>query len=197
MPTHLLRTIRDEHLSLTAMLDALQMVVKRGPGPAPERFFDIVRTMLVYVKEFSENVHYPKESQMVFPRVMQAAGDTVDTVRGLEQSHRLSVAALGGLQALLAAWQAGGFAQGVAFERAAHRFCDDYRAQIRRVEVTILPVAEQLVSDAQWDALATRYSSARQPGRGAASQASGYLLMYKRIALLLTRFLAPARVVHK
>ena len=197
MPSHLLRTIRDEHHSLAAMLDALHMVIKRGPGPAPERFFDIVRTMPVYVKEFSENVHYPKETQMVFPRVMQAALDTADAVRGLEQAHRLSVAELGALQVLLAAWHAGGPTQGVAFERAAHRFCDGYRAQIRMVEVAILPVAEQLVTDAQWDALARRYMSARKPGQSAAAVESGYLAMYNRIALWLARFLAPARLVHK
>lgn len=197
MPTHLLRTIRDEHHSLAVMLDALQMVIKRGPGPAPERFFEIVRTMLVYVKEFSENVHYPKETQMVFPTVLQAAQETMHAVTGLEEAHRHSVAELAELQTLLAAWQKSGPAQRPAFERALSRFCDDYLAQIRLEEISILPIAEQLVSDDQWDALASRYRPSIRPTQSAAASESGYELMYNRIALWLTRFLAPAGLAPK
>lgn len=197
MPTHLLRTIRDEHHSLAVMLDALQMVIRRGPGPAPERFFEIVRTMLVYVKEFSEHVHYPKETKVVFPTVVLAASDTAHTVTQLEQAHRQSVDALCTLQALLADWQENGPAQRLAFEHAVHQFCADYMAQIRMEEVSILPVAEQLMSDAQWDALTTRYHPVPGPTHNAASNETGYALMYDRIALWLTRFLAPTGLVHK
>jgi len=197
MATHLLRTIREEHQSLTVMLDALQMVIRRGPGLAPERFFEIVRTMLVYVKEFSEHVHYPKEGQLVFPTVLHAARDTQDAVIGLERAQRLSVAELGALQSLLAAWQKGGPTQGVEFERAALRFGDNYRAQIRLVEVAIIPVAEQLVSDAQWDALAQKYQNAQSPRPCIETNDSGYQAMYNRIARWLTRFLLPAKLVHK
>lgn len=197
MPNHLLRTIRDEHHSLAVMLDALQMVIKRGPGAAPDRFFEIVRTMLVYLKEFSEHVHYPKESQLIFPTVVRAASDTAHAVIQLEQAHRQSVDALGTLQALLADWQENGPAQRLRFERAARQFCADYLAQIRVEEVTVLPVAEQLVSDAQWDALAKRYQPATKPAYSAASNESSYELMYNRIALWLTRFLAPTGLVQK
>jgi hemerythrin-like domain-containing protein len=197
MATHLLRTIREEHQSLTVMLDALQMVIRRGPGLAPQRFFEIVRTMLVYVKEFSEHVHYPKETQLVFPKVLNAAHDTQGAIAELEKAHRRSVAELGVLQSLLEAWQKGGPAQGLEFERAALRFCDDYRAQIRMVEAAIIPVAEQLVSEAQWETLAQRYQNVQRPEPGLESNDSSYQAMYTRIALWLTRFISPARLVHK
>ena len=197
MATHLLRILREEHQSLNVMLDALQMVVRRGPGLAPQRFFDIVRTMLVYVREFSEHVHYPKESQLVFPGVLRAARDTQGAITGLEEAHRLSVMELGVLQSLLVDWQQGGPAQRKGFERAAHRFCADYRAQIRVVEVAIIPVAEQLISDAQWDTLAQRYQTAQNHSKSLSSKNSGYRAIYARIALWLARILSPTALVQK
>ena len=59
------------------MLNALQMLVARGPGDAPERSFELVASMLVYIKEFSEHVHYPKEIELLFPTVLEVAPDTV------------------------------------------------------------------------------------------------------------------------
>lgn len=197
MPTHLLRTIRDEHHSLAVMLDALQLVIKRGPGPAPERFFEIVRSMLVYIKEFSEHVHYPKESAVVFPTVVLAARETAHAVNRLERAHRQSVQDLVTLQKRLAAWQRDGATKRAAFETAVLEFCNDYRAQIRMEEVSILPVAEQLISDAQWDTLAQSLRPVARPVKGAAASESGYEVMYNRIALWLTRFLTPTGLVPK
>ncbi len=153
--------------------------------------------MLVYVKEFSEHVHHPKEAQLVFPRVMQVAQDTVHAVAGIEQAYRLNVAELDALQILLAAWQIGHTQQRHAFEREALRFCDDYLAQIRLEEVSIIPVADQLVTEAQWDRLAKRYHRPAAPEAGLVPADSGYELMYNRIALWLTRFLTPSVPLHR
>ena len=197
MATHLLRILREEHQSLNVMLEALEMVVRRGPGLAPQRFFDIVRTMLIYVRELSEYVLYPKESQLVFAGVLRAARDTQGAITGLEKTYRDSVVELGELQSLLAAWQQGGPAQRKGFERAAHRFCADYRAQIRIVEVAITPVAEQSISDAQWDTLAQRHQTAQNHSKGLPIKNSGQRAIYARIALWLARILSPAAQVHK
>ena len=168
MQHQLLRTIRDEHHSLAAMLDALQIVLARGPGDAPERYFELMASMLVYIKEFSEHVHFPKEVELLFPTVLEVAPDTVRAVARLEKSHRDSVAELLELQTLLAAWQQDG---GVspqhrpAFERAAARVCQSYLEQIRMEEVSILPAAEQLVKDAQWRRLVKLHHEATATGQ--------------------------------
>jgi hemerythrin-like domain-containing protein len=198
MQHQLLRTIRDEHHSLAAMLDALQIVLARGPGDAPERYFELMASMLVYIKEFSEHVHFPKEVELLFPTVLEVAPDTVRAVARLEKSHRDSVAELLELQTLLAAWQQDG---GVspqhrpAFERAAARVCQSYLEQIRMEEVSILPAAEQLVKDAQWRRLVKLHHEAT--GQAGALDADAYELMYNRIALWLTRFLTHKSLVHE
>ena len=201
MQNQLLRTIRDEHHSLAAMLDALQIVLARGPGDAPERYFELMASMLVYVKEFSEHVHFPKEVELLFPTVLEVAPDTVRAVARLEKSHRDSVAELLELQTLLATWQQDGAASPQhrsAFERAAARVCASYLEQIRMEEVSILPAAEQLVKDAQWRRLVKLHheATATATEHAGALDADAYELMYNRIALWLTRFLTHKSMAH-
>lgn len=200
MQNQLLRTIRDEHQSLAAMLNALQTVLARGPGDAPERYFELVASMLVYIKEFSEHVHFPKEVELLFPTVLEVAPDTVRAVARLEKSHRDSVAELVDLQTLLAAWQQQGDAACAhrrAFERAVARVCRSYLEQIRMEEVSILPAAEQLVKDTQWRKLVMSHHKAATKGQMVALDEGAYELMYNRIALWLTRFLTHKSLTHE
>lgn len=200
MQNQLLRSIRDEHQSLAAMLHALQAVLARGPGDAPERYFELVASMLVYIKEFSEHVHFPKEIELLFPTVLEVAPDTVGAVARLEKSHRESVAELVELQTLLAAWQRSGdraSTHRTAFEHAVARVCQSCLEQIRMEEVSILPAAEQLVKDTQWRKLVLRHHQAAVGGQPAALDDDAYELMYNRIALWLTRFLTHKSMAHE
>jgi hemerythrin-like domain-containing protein len=199
MQHQLLRTIRDEHHSLAAMLNALQMLVARGPGDAPEPYFELVASMLVYIKEFSEHVHFPKEIELLFPTVLEVAPDTVRAVARLEKSHRDSVAELVELQTLLAAWKQGSevASNRRAVERAVAHVCQSYLEQIRMEEVSILPAAEQLVKDTQWRRLVVQHHKAATAGQAVALDEGAYELMYNRIGLWLTRFLTHKSLAHE
>ena len=71
MPSISLRTIREEHASLAAMLHSLRLMLDQGPGDEPAAFFDVMRAMLFYIDEFPERQHHPKESQWLFPKVAE------------------------------------------------------------------------------------------------------------------------------
>eukprot|EP01031_Cornospumella_fuschlensis_P005194 gene5194-6475_t len=71
MPSISLRTIREEHASLAAVLHSLRLMLDQGPGDEPAAFFDVMRAMLFYIDEFPERQHHPKESQWLFPRVTE------------------------------------------------------------------------------------------------------------------------------
>jgi len=51
----------------------MTMMVERGPGDNPEQFFDVLRAMLFYIDEFPERLHHPKESDLLFTRVVRAS----------------------------------------------------------------------------------------------------------------------------
>jgi hypothetical protein len=65
---HVIRILLGEHASLRAVLQSILLMLERGPGDAPERFFDVMRAMLFYIDEFPERLHHPKESNLLFPR---------------------------------------------------------------------------------------------------------------------------------
>ena len=46
MPSISLRTIREEHASLAAVLHSLRLMLDQGPGDEPAAFFDVMRAML-------------------------------------------------------------------------------------------------------------------------------------------------------
>jgi len=75
-----LKIIREEHAALSAMLRSLALMIERGPGDQPERFFDVLRAMLFYIDEFPERIHHPKESDLLFPRLVRVAPELLGVV---------------------------------------------------------------------------------------------------------------------
>jgi hemerythrin-like domain-containing protein len=65
MPHPALHIIRDEHAALSSLLQSILLMIERGPGDNPERFFDVMRAMLFYIDEFPERLHHPKESDLL------------------------------------------------------------------------------------------------------------------------------------
>src|SRR6185369_14466089 len=82
-----LQIICDEHAALAAVLRSLAMVLERGPLDEPDRFFDVVRAMLFYIDEFPERLHHPKESDLLFPKVVRVAPELMPVIGRLEVDH--------------------------------------------------------------------------------------------------------------
>ena len=79
--------IRDEHASLAAMLHAMTQLVERGPLEDAQKFFEVMRAMLFYIDEFPEQLHHPKESNLLFPKVVKRAPEVIGAIDRLERDH--------------------------------------------------------------------------------------------------------------
>jgi len=58
-----IQVIHDEHSSISAMLQSMNLMIERGPKDNPRLFFDVLKAMLFYIEEFPERLHHPKESK--------------------------------------------------------------------------------------------------------------------------------------
>ena len=145
-----LQIIRDEHASLAAMLQSMRMLVERGPDASRRNFFDVLRAMLFYIDEFPERLHHPKESNLLFPRVVKAAPAVLGAVDRLERDHMHSEKAARELQHLLLAWELLGASRRQAFTEAIGRYVDFYLDHMHLEEAVILPEAEKVLSAADW-----------------------------------------------
>jgi len=140
-------TVHQDHHSLAAMLGALKMVIARGPQEGVDEFFRILRAMLFYVREFSEQVHHPRESDLYFPLVMETLPNAPASLQRNEQSHVNAVCELGVLQRQLSAWQQYGASKRQSFETAAVDLCNRYLAQIELEEADLAALLTELLGN--------------------------------------------------
>lgn len=159
-----LRTVRDEHASLSAMLRSMLVMIERGPETdGPERFFDVLRAMLFYIGEFPEKQHHPKESDLLFPRVARAAPHTLETIQRLEKEHMGGENRVRELLHLLIAWEYLGEPRRAAFVEEAQAYVRFYLAHMKLEEQVVLPAAEQLLDEADRRALDAAFASHVDP----------------------------------
>lgn len=161
-----MKVIRDEHAVLTTMLKSMARWLEIGPGDEPENFFDGLRAMLFYIDEFPERLHHPKESELLFPRVLALAPALHETVERLERDHASSETAVRELQHLLLAWERVGESRRLAFELAARRYVAFYLVHMQLEETVILPTAERVLGDADWQLLNAAFAANSDPLTG-------------------------------
>lgn len=185
-----LRTVRDEHARLSAMLRAMLAMLARGPeADGAERFFDVLRAMLFYIGEFPEKLHHPKESDMLFPRVARAAPHTLDTITRLEKEHLGGEGRVRELVHLLMAWEYLGEPRREAFVQEAEAYVNFYLAHMRLEEQVVLPAAEQALNDDDRRALDAAFSGYVDPLSPEGALDPNYDRLFTRIVRL-----APAPV---
>lgn len=178
-----IRIIRDEHAALAAMLRSLSMMVQRGPGDAPDQYFDVLRAMLFYIDEFPERQHHPKESDLLFPKVVRVAPHVMPTITRLEQDHMQGEAAVRALQHHLLAWELLGESRREVFEAAARSYVTFYLEHMRLEEAIILPEAEKSLDAADWLALDAAFAANRDPLTGNAPLNPLYDRLFTRIVM--------------
>ena len=148
-----LRVIQHEHAALSAVLRSILLMLDHGPDKQPERFFDVLRSMLFYIDEFPERLHHPKESNLLFPRLARVAPQLLPVIDRLEHDHMAGEIAVRSLQHQLLAWEILGDASRPAFEHAMRQHAAFYHEHMRLEETEVLPAARQLLTPADWQAL--------------------------------------------
>ena len=178
-----MRIIVDEHSALSAMLRSLIMMIDRGPVNDRDQFFDVLRAMLFYVDEFPERLHHPKESTLLFPRVAQLVPQTQETIRQLDNDHARGEASVRNLQHLLLAWELLGESRRFAFEQAARRYCRFYLEHMRLEETIILPAAQKMLTEADWNALDEAFALNIDPLAQNSMRDPSFDLLFSRIVM--------------
>lgn len=181
MPSISLRTIREDHASLAAVLHSLRLMLDQGPGDEPAAFFDVMRAMLFYIDEFPERLHHPKETELLFPRVAAAAPDVGVAVARLDRDHEYTEHAVREIQHLLLGWELLGEARRQVFVDAFTQYVNLYLAHMRLEEQEILPAAEKYLSEADWKLLDAAFEENCDPLTGKYKPDPVYEQLFSRI----------------
>lgn len=183
MPSISLRTIREEHASLAAVLHSLRLLLDQGPGDEPAAFFDVMRAMLFYIDEFPERQHHPKESQWLFPKVAERSPEAAEAIAQLEREHDGGEAAVRELQHLLLGWELMGESRREVFADALRRYVGFYLEHMRLEEAVVLPAAQKSLAEADWTAIDAAFAGNADPLAQGPARDPAYDRLFTRIVM--------------
>ena len=163
-----LRIIRNEHSTLSAVLRSIDLLLSecRRRGIPPD--FAVLRAMLFYIDEVPEKQHHPKESALLFPKLRERSAALATVLDRLDADHAHSHAAVRALEHDLLALEmmsdsADANVRFRRFEDAMHAYIISYLEHIRVEELQVLPLAERVLTVADWAGLDAAFMQNRDP----------------------------------
>lgn len=156
-----LRILRGEHLALLSLLQTMLLLLAeaRGRGVAPD--FRALQAILFYIDEFPEKRHHRRESALFFPKLRARTPLSRALLDHLDEDHARGEHRVRELAQALTAFELLGESRRDTFEQAAARYVDFYRTHMALEEREIFPLAERVLTPADWDELDA--ATAREP----------------------------------
>ncbi len=179
-PSSALRIIRDEHQALAAMLRSILLLLAQPAAGHGTPDFASLRAIIFYVDEFPEKRHHRLESELLFPKLRARTPEAGDALDHLDSDHAHGERSIRDLEHLLLGYEMMGESRREAFEQAAHHYVDFYLRHMRLEEEQILPLAEKVLTPADWSELDAAFQRNRDPLTGH-EPAEEYRELFRRI----------------
>lgn len=176
--------IRQEHAALSAMLRSILLLLSQSRRENVLPDFGALRAMLFYVDEFPEQRHHRKESELLFPKLRARTPLSRDLLDELDHQHARSERAVREVEHALLGFEMMGEARRGHFERAVQWYVDHYRAHMALEEQQMLPLAERVLTEADWAELDEAFGQNRDPFAGH-EPSPDYAALYTRIVNLV------------
>jgi len=158
-----LDTIRDEHRSIYAVLDALRYLARHNLTSEVTVDPKIFRTMLHYLETYAERLHHPKEDRYLFAAMRQFGPQAEAVIAGLERDHAGGERALRDLDHCLARCELAGEKRFAAFANAVEDYARDYIVHMKKEEDEVFPLALKLLTPGDWAVIDAAYSAEHDP----------------------------------
>jgi len=166
MTSQALKIINDEHQALSAMLMSLIMMAKRPNKQTTPNDFEVMRAMLFYITEYPEKLHHRKESEILFPMVLAKSNKVNEVIKELEDDHHKGESRVHLLMNLLIGWEMMGETRQEAFIKAVEEYNEFYLRHMRREITEIIPVANEVLSEADWELMNQAFEENKDPLTG-------------------------------
>lgn len=183
MQAESLKIIREEHATLATLLRSMERLIAQGPGPQPANYFEVLRAMLLYIDEFPERLHHPKETELLFPPVAERAPEAAATIAQLNRDHEQGERAVRDLLHQLVAWELLGEGRKAAFADAVDRYVAFYLEHMRLEETVVLPAAQRVLSPTDWAALDAAFARNCDPLGGRFAPDAAYDRLFSHIVM--------------
>jgi hemerythrin-like domain-containing protein len=157
------RILRDEHRSISAVLQGLQSLARMAQDPAVKPDFGVYRAMIHYIDAFPERMHHPKEDEHLFARLLARSEAARPLVERLKAEHVEGARLVRELERAVLEFEAG-WPQGARqFGAAVDAYAEFHWAHMRCEEQELLPLAEAALIEEDWEAIEAAFAGNADP----------------------------------
>jgi hemerythrin-like domain-containing protein len=188
--TSALSIIREEHRSLSAVIQSLGFLAREARERGLEPDYELFTLILDYIEGFSNRFHHPKEDEYLFTALRRRCTEANQALEVLELDHARGDELLRDLRYLLARCRVGGAAAVDTFAAAVEEYVDFHWRHLRLEEDVVMPLAEQRLTEADWPPIDAAFQANEDPLFGARPREE----FRKLFALILNRAPAPVGV---
>jgi len=161
-----LNIIKDEHRSIAAILHGMKELVRRIRERGEKVDPRVFRAMLYYLDTFTERMHHPKEDRYLFAPLRRLGAGPDALIAELEREHAEGDAALRRVEQCLIRYEEGGDREFPEFASEVDRFVEGYWEHMRKEEEHVFPLAAQLFTPSEWDAIDRAFRANADPLAG-------------------------------
>jgi hemerythrin-like domain-containing protein/nucleotide-binding universal stress UspA family protein len=178
-----INTIREEHRSLSAVLRGLTHLLDRAQATDQMPDMAVMRAILSYVREFSQELHHPKEEDYLFRKLRDKTGEFEVQLATLCEQHTQESLLIAALEAALSDVEQSTSIELGALQQAAHALVSHVRNHMGLEETLLMPAACRLLDEADWQAIENAFQENGDPRFGAQSDEE-FRLLFARIVSL-------------
>lgn len=182
-----IRIIRDEHRSISAVLSGLRELARMAQDARTHPEFEIFHAMILYINEFPERLHHPKEDQYLFARLVERDPLERPLVDALQAEHVLGAQLVRDLERALLRFESAWPAGIGEFSAAIEKYAQFHWRHMSREENEALPLAQAALTAQDWEVIANAFAGNEDPI--AELREKDFERLYQRIVSL-----APAPV---
>jgi branched-chain amino acid transport system ATP-binding protein len=178
-------TIREEHHALALVMEVLQRLLDQIDKQHAEPDFTLLATALLYIEEFPERCHHPKEDEYLFAALRRRSVDFNAVLDELQADHVRSAQMVGYMERALVHYQAGATGGFARFKEAV----DGYAVVLRehmQAEERLLENARDRLAEDDWRRIAAAFEANDDPLFGAHGREE-FRKLHLRIINLLPR----------
>jgi hemerythrin-like domain-containing protein len=157
------RVLHEEHLTISAVLQALQHLARMAQDPGVKADFKAFHAIIYYIDAFPERLHHPKEDQVLFARLWQRSAEARPLVDRLKAEHVEGARLVRDLEAAVRKYEANWPRGAEPFVAAVKAYADFHWRHMSCEEQELLPLAERALTEEDWAAIEEAFAQNEDP----------------------------------
>ena len=178
-------TIKQEHRALGHVVEVLQQTLRDIASEHSEVNFNLLASILLYLDDFPERLHHPKEDEHIFKVLRERTADFNSVLNELQGEHVLSAKMLRDMHAALVHYLAGASGSLQTFISCVEAYASLHSEHMRKEE-DLLARAGTALPELQWKGILAAFAANEDP-LTAYNVRTEFRLLYRRIQNLLPR----------